>query len=438
MPAINATGVWTEVNYGQACLFASGKKGELCIIRKDRDILKRLAEKVREYSESAENTEKINLWYEHNSLKTYRPVIFCEPENGWNEIITEDQLECKGSLAKRWEIILLKEIFYISRMKDDKPIEPYFDIGYTFEESDWLEKEIIRGGKNGGSYVWEAQVKDESDVCKVRQPEITVDYKTTLETFNLACEVFNGLLKPRIKGLWWWSFGLTNDLVRIIGLKNMMIYFYDKPGLIHKLMEILRDGNIRKLDFLEENNLLTLNNNGQYVGSGGMGYSSEIPCRDLICNDVKTKDLWGFAESQETVNVSTAMFEEFVFNYQLPILERFGLNCYGCCEPLDKRWDVVKKTPNLRRVSVSAWADLIKMRDYLEDKYIFSYKPAPSDLAVPEINELYIRKKISDFLDITKGCIIEILMKDNHTISHNPENVINWVRITREEINKRY
>jgi hypothetical protein len=78
------------------------------------------------------------------------------------------------------------------------------------------------------------------------------------------------------------------------------------------------------------------------------------------------------------------------------------------------------------------------MSQYLEDKYIFSYKPAPSDLAVPHINETFIRKKISDFLDITKGCITEILMKDNHTIGHNPENVTNWVRITREEINKRY
>ena len=112
MPALNATGVWTEANYGQSCLFASGKKGELCITMKDRDVLRKLAEEVLAYADSTENTEKRNLWYEHNALKTDKPVIFCEPENGWNEIITEDQLRCEGSLARRWEIVLLKEIFY--------------------------------------------------------------------------------------------------------------------------------------------------------------------------------------------------------------------------------------------------------------------------------------------------------------------------------------
>jgi hypothetical protein len=397
-----------------------------------------LAEKVYKHSETKENEDKRKLWYEHNALGIKKPVIFCDPENGWNEIITEDLLQCKGSLARRWEIILLKEIFYGDKMRDDKSIEHYFDIGYTYEIKDWLDKEIIHGGKDGGSYVWEAQVKSFSDLNKIKEPEITVDYKTTLEAYALASEVFSDLLIPRLKGLWWWSFGLTYDLVRLVGLKDMMIYFYDQPVLIHKIMEKIRDGNMKKLDFLENNKLLTLNNDGQYVGSGGLGYSNEIPKRESLFREVKTQDLWGFTESQETVYVSPLMFEEFVFRYQLPILERFGLNCYGCCEPLDKRWLIIKKVPNLRRVSVSAWADVRKMSDYLEDKYIFSYKPAPSDLAVSEIDKEYIRKKIANFLDVTKGCVTEIIMKDNHTIGNNPKNVINWVKIVREEIDKRY
>ena len=55
-----------------------------------------------------------------------------------------------------------------------------------------------------------------------------------------------------------------------------------------------------------------------------------------------------------------------------------------------------------------------------------------------EINEDQIRKNISNFLNITKGNIIEIIMKDNHTLGNNPENIINWVKIVREEINKKY
>ncbi|MDP7287961.1 MAG: hypothetical protein QGH94_08205, partial [Phycisphaerae bacterium] len=76
--------------------------------------------------------------------------------------------------------------------------------------------------------------------------------------------------------------------------------------------------------------------------------TDELPQADFT-GRVRLIDMWGFCESQETVGVSPEMFEEFVFPYQMPILERFGLNCYGCCEPLDNRWHVVKRFPRLRR-----------------------------------------------------------------------------------------
>ena len=79
----------------------------------------------------------------------------------------------------------------------------------------------------------------------------------------------------------------------------------------------------------------------------------------------RLKDMWGFCESQETVSVDPELFAEFVLPYQMPILERFGLNCYGCCEGLDSRWDYIRHIPNLRRVSVSPWADEAKMAEQL-------------------------------------------------------------------------
>jgi hypothetical protein len=149
---------------------------------------------------------------------------------------------------------------------------------------------------------------------------------------------------------------MTWPLVDIRGLEQMMLDMVDHPDDLHRLMAFLRDGHLAKLEFLEQNDLLSLNNDGTYVGSGGFGWTDELPQADFD-GHVRTCDMWGFAESQETVGVSPAMFAEFVFQYQLPILQRFGLNCYGCCEPLDKRWHIVKQVPNLRRVSISPWAD---------------------------------------------------------------------------------
>jgi len=127
------------------------------------------------------------------------------------------------------------------------------------------------------------------------------------------------------------------------------------------------------------------------------------------------------------------MFEEFIYPYQLPIMERFGLNCYGCCEPLDSRWHVVKRFPRLRRISASAWCKLEKMVEFLGDKYILSIKPSPADLAVDEIDEQKIRQHLRHIIDITKNCCVEIIMKDNHTINNNLQNVIRWCQIARQE-----
>jgi hypothetical protein len=127
------------------------------------------------------------------------------------------------------------------------------------------------------------------------------------------------------------------------------------------------------------------------------------------------------------------MFEEFIFPYQLPILERFGLNCYGCCEPLDKRWNIVKEFPRLRRVSVSPWANRARMAANLEDRYIYSLKPKPADLAMEYFDEVRIRAEIREDLVITRGCRLEVIMKDVTTLRHDPQRATRWVQIVREE-----
>ena len=438
MPYRNPTGLWTGIMFQDTPRYCSGLPGEVFVSNGDREILRRLAEKVKLLASHPEQEKKRELWYYHNSLKGDRPVVLCDPENGWNEIITEGSIECSGDLARRWEVALTKEVFWGQSIRDDRPIEPFFYIGHTYTESDWGVDLKYIGGMEGGAYTWNTPIQSEADTDRLHPSRIEIDYKTTLETLGLAGEVFDGLLKVRLRGSWWWSFGMTVDLIRLVGLTQMMMYMYDKPSLLHRVMAFLSKNNMRKLDFLEKNGLLSLNNNDSYVGSGGIGYCRELPRRNLESSYVRTADMWGFSESQETVGVSPQMFEEFVFQYQLPIIERFGLNCYGCCEPVHTRWHIIKNIPNLRRISVSAWADRKIMSQNLEDRYIFSWKPNPALLAVPNLDEDSARKYVKETLELTKGCVVEIIMKDNHTIGHNPENVINWVRIVREEIDRHY
>ena len=114
-------------------------------------------------------------------------------------------------------------------------------------------------------------------------------------------------------------------------------------------------------------------------------------------------------------------------------MDRFGLTCYGCCEPLHIRWSTVKKFQNLRRVSCSPWTDIEKMAENLNNKYIYSMKPNPAVISVPDINKEALRKELRSAIELTKDCVLEIIMKDNHTIGNRPENLVEWCSIAKEE-----
>jgi hypothetical protein len=368
-----------------------------------------------------------------NGLKRVRPLVFCDPENGWNEIITEAQMECRGKLARRWEMDLRKDIFSAEELRDDKPVEPWFDVPFTVSPDDWGIEATYRKTETSGSYVWEGEIKDyETDLERLHSPRFEIDWETTNGCQQIAQDVLGDLLTVRRRGVWWWSLGVTWRAATYRGLQNMLCDFVEHPDGLKALLAIISRGHLDKLDYLEAHGLLSLNNDGTYVGSGGFGFSDELPAADFA-GPVRARDLWGFTESQETLHVSPAMYEEFVFPCEKPIMERFGLNCYGCCEPLHGRWAAVSRHPRLRRVSCSPWVDVEKMAGYLGGRYVFSLKPNPSALAVTEIDEESLRRGLRETLAKTRGGCVEIIMKDNHTLAHRPENAVTWCRIAREE-----
>lgn len=430
----NATGLWPSANFGDAPKYASGVRGEVRILAADRQRLRALAARLAALAARPGEAEKRELWYAHNALKSTRPLLLVDPENGWNEIVTPASLSCEGSLARRWEMVLRKDLFWGESIRDDRPIEALFEVGYTYTDSEWGVEETYHGGSSGESYAWEGGIKEPGDVSRIGQPRIEVDYATTLETLALASEVFGGILRVRLRAVWWWTLGMTWDLARLVGLQDMLYLLYDNPAMVHRIMAILRDGYLAKLAWLESHRLLSLNNDHSYVGSGGIGYTRELPRGEADGACVRPGDMWCLTESQETIGISPDQFEEFVFQYQLPLQERFGLNCYGCCEPLDARWHVVKRIPRLRRVSVSPWADQRRMAAFLGRDYVFSRKAPPSFLAVPRPEEEAVRADIRGTLEQARGCVLEIIMKDNHTLGGNPGNLVDWVRIAREEI----
>ena len=405
------------------------------VTKGDVAILREHAKKVAEIASSPEEDRKRKLWSSHNSLEETVPLVFCDPEMAWYELISPAELKCVSKLAKAYEYRLLKEIYWAKNIRDDRVVRSEFPVHYLFSETGRGVETIFKNDLKHGSMKWEAPLRDYNLLSILTPKRFIVDYNKTERFLETAQMIFDGILDVRLESSWWWSWGLTMDMVYLRGLEQFYYDMYEHENELHALMAFLRDEAMGKLDFLEQNGLLSLNNTGDFIGTGGYGWCDELPAAGFDPSHVRTSDMWGYAESQETTGVSPEFFREFVFDYQLPILNRFGLNIYGCCEPLETRWQVVREVPRLRRVTVSPWSDPDVMAEALGKDYVYCGKVNPAYMAGENMIEDAARREIRNSFMASKknGCPCEIMLRDVLTLSGNADNAINWVKIAREE-----
>ena len=163
-----------------------------------------------------------------------------------------------------------------------------------------------------------------------------------------------------------------------------------------------------------------------------MPYSRELADPQADGPSVTRDKLWGFFAAQEMAQVSPAMHKEFILDYQMPMMERFGLIAYGCCEDLTHKIDMLRKIPNLRRIAVTPVADVAKCAEQIKDDYVFSWRPNPSQMVCCGFDPGLIRKVVRDAMEASKGCHVDITLKDVQTVCNKPGNLREWVKIVRE------
>jgi hypothetical protein len=398
----------------------------------ERTVLRDLAARVAEAAADPIQVERAQLIKRLNHLQPIRPVVLAFPEGGWPDLVPEASLQCHDELLRQWESHLRGMVFRHEMIRDDYPITADFAVLPVVHTGDFGLHETRQKSEAHGSYTWDAPVKSPEDLAKLHVQSVEVDHAETARRMDRANDLFGDILRVRRHGMLWWTAGLTQEFVFLRGLEQMMYDMYDHPQFVHDLMALLRDNMMHRIDTLEAEGVLWLNNGpNDYVGSGGLGYTDELPAKDFD-GTVRPRDMWVLSESQETVGVGPDQFEEFILPYQKPLMERFGLVCYGCCEPVDKRLDLLlREVPNLRRVSISPWCDREVAAEKLGDRHVFSWKPNPSHICSPTPAWKEAEHAIAETLRMARGCCIEMIMKDTHTFSGDPTRIGRWVQMAR-------
>jgi hypothetical protein len=233
---------------------------------------------------------------------------------------------------------------------------------------------------------------------------------------------------------------LTHRVIELMGMEAYFTAMLDMPDAVHRLMAFLRDNSLRMMHWAESEGLLRLNNGNQDSFGSSYNFTTRLPAPGYTGGSVRLRDMWGNANSQETVGISPRMFHEFCFPYYRDVCEPLGLLYYGCCEPAHPFWDDIRCLPHLKKVSISRWCDQSFMGDALRGtELVFSRKPDPNFLSVAKtLDEETWATHIRETLEATHGVFVEFIVRDVYTVHGNLQNARRAVEIAQREIEQHY
>jgi len=274
------------------------------------------------------------------------------------------------------------------------------------------------------------QFRVEEDLEKIRVPRITHDAAETARRGAVAHELFDGCLQVRLWGADPYL-SLWDPISTWMGVQNALYALVDTPEFMHKLLGRLTDGYMSMLDQLEQQGLLC---HSQSLIHCTGAYTDELPAAGFNPDKPRTKDLWMFGLAQMLSTVSPEMFQEFEVDYASRICGRFGLVYYGCCDPLDRKMEQVRRIPRVRKVSMSPWVDERRGAAQIGRNFVYSRKPSPALLAGGGFDADQVRQDLMATRGVCRQhrCPLEYILKDISTVCYQPQRLFEWGRIAME------
>lgn len=409
------------------------------VFASERERVRDLAKAYFEYAVSPGTESRRNAWSEHNALHFTRPLIYIRAIP-FHEFFDYSSLKCSDGYLRGLESMFLQRQYH-SALCDDYIEEPYMTVRADLKSTagEWgLPVRMTERPIPGGAAAYDPVMIEEDDIKNLKTAPHEVNEKTTKEKYDRMSDLLGDIMPVYMdrQGILcgMWSYDISTTIAKLRGLEQIMWDAYDRPEWLHKLLSFMRDRILLNMDQTEESGDFSFVNHQNQA----MPY-----CRGMTRpggGKAGQNELWGYMAAQEYTTFSPGLFKEFMFDYQKPILERFRLIAYGCCEDLTNKIDIIKELKNLRRIGVSPFADLRKCAERIGGDYILSWRPNPSDMVSTGVDEEYVRGYIRRGIAVMKeyGCKYDITLKDVETVSGDAGAIVRWTEIVRDEINRAY
>lgn len=404
-------------------------------MEKDIIILRELARCYFEIANSDINAQAKLLHKQVNDLKATRPVVLID-EIPWHEMNIDDELTllCQDERNRNIEFFFRCTLYRWKHMRADMVLPLYFRVQKVIRSTgNGVSRTNNENEASAKSHTYVDQLQNDEDINKITFETITYDEVATKKYYCEMADIFGDILPVKITGEAT-GHGLgcksMDDIVSMKGLDTLFFDFIERPEFLHKIMNRLTDVFLDKIR--QYNELELFDTDAHY------NHCTSALTNDLLPDHMhpNSKGVWGRGLAQILGSVSPSMQEEFDTQYMAKAMEPFGLVYFGCCEPLHNKIDILEQIPNLRKISITPWADVDIATEIMGNRYVVASKPNPSALALAELDENNVRKEIQKIVSACRrnGCSADLVLKDITTVCNKPLNLFKWQQIAMEVV----
>lgn len=406
------------------------------ISKNDEQILRELGTRYMEIAMLPIQQDKIKLWKALNRSKMERPMVTID-QLPWHELNTGDELSClvENPFWRNVESQLRQTIYKWNHFPVDMVIDPFITIPKAISNTGYgiaVKEDILQSDSNNSvvSHKFKNQLQTLEDIEKLQDMVITHDIKKSEFCLDQGIIIFRGIAPVISTGIQF-HLGVWDYLSMLMGVESIYYDLIDRPEFLHAIMDKVTNSAIAGI---KQANALMIHNDIINTCHCSYTYTDELLPNSAEGKGPLSKNCWAFGLAQLFSSASPAVTKEFEIPYITRMAEHFGMIYYGCCDRLDDRLDLVKKIPNVRKVSCSPWNNRNAFAEKIGNKLIMSNKPTPAYIATsnPDYNEIRKDLELTCKLAKNNGVNLEIILKDISTVNYHPERLTKWANIAMD------
>jgi len=405
-------------------------------MNKDIEVLRNLGEQLAAIATLPVQDEKKAMWRDLNGLRDARPMV-CLDQLPWHELNIDDELtlQCEDPFLRSLEQDISRLLYRWKHFPADMVIENRIDIPKTIYGLNYgltiVEETLATSADNDViSHKYIDQCNTEEALDSLEHDTISTDEALDKEHLDLCNHIFRDIIPVRLSGI------IINAHVwdRIATARSVTNILYDlieRPEFIYKIAKKFMEMSMTVVDQCEALGLLEAED--PLIHCTG-AYVDELPLKDYDPVHTRAKDCWSMSAAQMFSTVGPEMHEEFDIDIMKPLCERFGLLYYGCCEPLHQKIGIIRKLSNVRKISVSPWADIDKSAEEMAGDYVFSGKAHPAYVTTGELQTNSVRTQVEKMMQACRrtNTPCEIILKDVSTVSGNAAVLTQWEKLVMD------